>query len=692
MFKGNTFDVLEFTMPLRGMNQNIAPEVLDSTQAYLLENILPRPLGEGRVRYGTQELEGVDLPVDSTLQEIFDFTKADGSQELLLYVQTFQLDARVSNPTVLSDTKIRFTTATPEAYLLNTPLKVIYTKNGTQTLYTEIMAKDVSVNQVTLTFAPNSFPDPVEEVVIKSLWFATGALYHYDFNATTLLKEHLAPHSVPRCVQFKNHLVICNGVDRMMTWDGSSLKVIEDFVEEQATSFHRLGSRHFSFKTTQAFQIEKYQKSNKIELIVNGKTHGLTCARVTQEDLTVTLTVKEVLPAFTREDRVALFYRDFPPAFSALFVLHNRLWALGEGPVSLSYRSNPLTVYFCYQAESLTHWFDSASKHVPFLDIGYKHGKPDNLEAIASVGPYMAFIGRSHTQVWQGTNPLEVETFKWKATLEGGIAHGNLLLPLANDVFFISPQGLMSFGTINEAQQVELKSLNAVDPLIRDYTDDLLRDDMTYRQARAFHYKEGPFAGFKIGPNKILVALTDTGLTGWTLFTGDFKQASAFNQGCGFLILGIKNRLYRYGDGKKTPPEYADARGGAIPFLWMLPKLSFKGKKFASKRFIVELDIPSSFVIEAANHLNLEVTGDLRETFGIERLYPLSLRGDTLGEIPLAANDEPETLGLRLDHPSLQAKGRAKFVSTTFWVMLRGQTKQGPLKFKKLQLYGRKER
>ena len=84
----------------------------------------------------------------------------------------------------------------------------------------------------------------------------------------------------------------------------------------------------------------------------------------------------------------------------------------------------------------------SASKHVPFLEIGYKHGKPDNLEAIASVGPYMAFIGRSHTQVWQGTNPLEVETFKWKATLEGGIAHGNLLLPLANDVFFISPQGL----------------------------------------------------------------------------------------------------------------------------------------------------------------------------------------------------------------------------------------------------------
>ena len=138
MFKGNTFDVLEFTMPLRGMNQNIAPEVLDSTQAYLLENILPRPLGEGRVRYGTQELPGVDLPVDSTLQEIFDFTKADGSQELLLYVQGFQLDARVSNPTVLSDRQVRFTTATPEAYLLNTPLKVIYTKNGTQTLYTEI--------------------------------------------------------------------------------------------------------------------------------------------------------------------------------------------------------------------------------------------------------------------------------------------------------------------------------------------------------------------------------------------------------------------------------------------------------------------------------------------------------------------------------------------------------------------------
>jgi hypothetical protein len=692
MFKGNTFDVLEFNMPVRGMNQNIAPEVLDSTQAYLLENILPLPLGEGRVRYGTQELAGVTLPADSTLQEIFDFTKADGSQELLLYVQTFQIDARASNFAVLSDTQVRFTTPTPETYHLNTPLKVIYTKNGQQILYTEILEKGVAGNQVTLTFAPNSFPDPVEDIVLNSLWFATGTLYHYDFNATTLLKEHLAPHSVPRCVQFKNHLVICNGVDRMMTWDGSALKVVEDFVEEQATSFHRLGSRRFSFTTTQAFQIEKYKKANKIQLMVNGMTHELTCASVEKADLTVTLTVQEDLPVFREEDRVALFYRDFPPAFSALFVLHNRLWALGEGPVGLSYRSNPLTVYFCSQAESLTHWFDSASKHVPFLDIGYKHGKPDNLEAIASVGPYMAFIGRSHTQVWQGTNPLEVETFKWKATLEGGIAHGNLLLPLANDVFFISPQGLMSFGTLNEAQQVELKSLNAVDPLIRDYTDDLLRDDMTYRQARAFHYKEGPFAGFKIGPNKIIVALTDTGLTGWTVFTGDFKQASSFNEGCGFLILGIENRLYRYSDGKKAPPDYADARGGAIPFIWMLPKLSFKGKKFASKRFVVEGDLPSSFVLEKANHLHLEVSGNLRETFDIEQAYPVSLRGDPLGGLPLAVNDEPETLALRLDQPYSRSKGRAKFVSTEFWLILRGQTKQGPLRLKKLQLYGRKER
>ena len=68
MFRGGRFDVLEMPLPPQGMNQNVAPEVLPLTQAYILENIIPLPLGKGQVRQGTEALAGIDLQADSTIQ------------------------------------------------------------------------------------------------------------------------------------------------------------------------------------------------------------------------------------------------------------------------------------------------------------------------------------------------------------------------------------------------------------------------------------------------------------------------------------------------------------------------------------------------------------------------------------------------------------------------------------------------
>lgn len=139
MFKGGRFDVLELPLPASGMNQNVAPEVLPLTQAYILENIIPLPLGKGRVRHGTQMLPGVNLLVDATIQEIFSYRKQDNQAQLLLYVQEFKQDTSVTNATVVDGGTVRFNTTETPRYIKDTPIKIIYEKNGTQTLYADMV-------------------------------------------------------------------------------------------------------------------------------------------------------------------------------------------------------------------------------------------------------------------------------------------------------------------------------------------------------------------------------------------------------------------------------------------------------------------------------------------------------------------------------------------------------------------------
>lgn len=117
MFRGGRFDVLEIPLPASGMNQNVAPEVLPLTQAYILENIIPLPLGKGQVRHGTKALPGITLPVDSTIQEVFSYTKADSTQQLLLYVQEFKQDTSVTEATVVDGGTMRFNTTESPRYI-----------------------------------------------------------------------------------------------------------------------------------------------------------------------------------------------------------------------------------------------------------------------------------------------------------------------------------------------------------------------------------------------------------------------------------------------------------------------------------------------------------------------------------------------------------------------------------------------
>jgi hypothetical protein len=263
-------------------------------------------------------------------------------------------------------------------------------------------------------------------------------------------------------------------------------------------------------------------------------------------------------------------------------------------------------------------------------------------------------------------------------------------------VFFITANGLQSFSTLNVAKQFAVTSLDAVDPKIRQFLTSMMASNAAYRASGSFRYDGGAIAGFKIGQNKVLCSLFSTTLYSWSLFSVDFEKASSFLILGNRLYLSIQNKVYAYSDGLDgTPPSHADQGGkGLIPFSWTLPVISLQGKRFANKRYELHLNYPSSFTVRPENQVMIEINGDMPKSYQIAAQCRFGLRGDQLQTIPLAAEQEPRenSLGFRFDQPFGFFKDRFRFMASKFWVTVSGYTRDGPLSFSKIRLYGIIER
>ncbi len=500
-------------------------------------------------------------------------------------------------------------------------------------------------------------------------------------------------------------------MDRVLCWDGTALQEVYDFVPEETVALNRINDRHFSIVVSPSFNINDYTVGNLLHITVNGvTTQTAVAARVLNaQALTVTTTTN--LPAFV-QGQTHLFYQAWPPRFNFLFVAHDRLWALGEGAAGLSWR-NPheaLRVYYASQTNTVTGWFNDKTKTVPSLDLSKKHGEPDNLEAICLLGNCIAFMGRKKTQVYHGQSPLPLNEggdFAFNAILPTGVIHGDLLIELPNDVFFITPNGLQSFSTLNVARQFAVTSFDAVDPKIQRDVMSMMASNASYRMACSFKYDGGAIAGFKIGRSQVLCSLFSTTLYSWSLFTGDFEKASSFLTLGNRLYLSLQNKIYAYADGPGSPgqdgrpPCYADQGGkGLIPFSWTLPVINLKGQRFANKRYELHLDYPSSFTLRQGgdlrreNQVSIGINGDLPKSYQIDSPCRFELRGDLLQTVPFAGSEgiREDSAGFRFAQPFGFFKDRLKFLASKFWLTVSGYTKDGPVTLKAIKLYGIIER
>lgn len=709
MFKDSNFDVLEFTPPSNGMNRNISKDILPNNFAYVFENVLSVPLGETSVRYGTRVIDELldKLNYNSTL-EAFPFQKPGGGEQIVCYFQHFKNYVGATNVTVLSADSFFFTPNNDQNFFIeaDTFIKIEYSSSqGLNTVSVLIKSIEVLLNDdISITLKTEIFPPDSE---IESFSFSKGKIQVYDLDSQALVpdieKDDLHAGVVPRAVTYLSELLICNGVDRNLKWNGTSLEEVFDFVKEQALAFNRVDDTHFTFTSNAAFDITKYQNENTIQLIVDGGSFLLTVSDVSVNEGLITLTTEEDLPDFDGQSRMELFYKDYPPAFSFMHVAHDRIFALPPGPVSLKYRNSQdaLRFYYTYRVKSLTNWFNENTKTVPSIDISSKHEVPDNLEAIISLNEYIAFVGRKRTQVWIGQDPSNVEGFQFSTLIPEGIFHGNLSVGLPNDAYFISQNGTKSFGTLNVARQFASTSVDAVDPLVRNFVESASQDNYAYRACRSFKYNSGSFCGFKIGFNPVLIGVYSTNIYSWSLFSGDFKFSSTFLSTLNnSLYLFVENIVYQYADPVAAPPVYGDDNGNNfINFIWSLPATELKGRKFSNNYYELDVSYSSNVFVNKENNVSISIEGDVLESFSIDSRFSFQSRGDLLETISLLEKAEPdpnspllEDEGMRLSASYERIMERFKFISSKFLVTISGQTKNGPLSFKKLKLLGKIER
>ena len=434
---------------------------------------------------------------------------------------------------------------------------------------------------------------------------STGYIYLLDESTGnyTELKSGLSTDGTIRWCNFDDKLVIVNGVDANMYWDGTTLAEMEELVTDLGINPTWVDDNTFTIEPSTGVEDANYPAGRIIR--VEFATAGFVTATVdttTYDAGTNTLTVNVTGNPFPAVSEVIndVEYTDSPPPFSFIFPQHDRLWALG--PRVLKAREFPtqdrMTVYYTNFTNNVNGWFNETTAQPAFINISDKHQVADTLEAIAAIDGQMLFIGRERTQVWTGTDPTLVsgDIFAWGKTVKLGAVHGDLVAQYPRDVLMFTEYGARSFRTIFQTEGLEVTTDlgTSVDPTIQNQVKELLSSDEKYRKARSFVYTRDGFYGFKVTDAPLIYELSEEA-RGWSNFTGLFESASAYLAlPDGRLVLGSANQLYVYtNDADGNGVGYSD-NGSSIFTSWWTPWIE-TGRRWANKyfEFIMEPNIPS---------------------------------------------------------------------------------------------------
>jgi hypothetical protein len=508
---------------------------------------------------------------------------------------------------------------------------------------------DVVITRDEISFTmpfPRDFFDiqiePLEPIVYFELWWERGALYKLENNEFNLvpLKEDLDPNVIVSSINYQGKLIITNGVDPVLVYDGDSIEQLKGNVSVLTSGAITKNTNVLTFDIPQIFQAEmqRYIHVSSTVKVLNQQVErkievtDITYAPPSGDNVTVTLTLAENPPDGVR---AILYKKDLPP-FSFITVANDRLWALAEGR-SHKHRFRPdnlsMKVYYASDRKSVDGWFNQKTNEIEFIDLANNSAIPDNLESIIPFQGKVLFLGRETTQVWRGEDPtvandgqeegITLPEFRWEMTIPVGIIQKSLFVEIPNDFVFLSKYGIISLSSINQYQQLSV-SYNFSGGINQHLTSQLefIEDDHDYRSLRAFSYPYGRFLGFKLKYNCLIYQLKING--GWSIFSENFADSRSifYDKVTQDLFLGMDNgRLLFYADKIKTQ-SYEEYDKGAmiwrIHYSWIYPNTTWNNEAiFIACRSLAPIDINVSVYTDYNDAESFSETIEVQQEAGL---------------------------------------------------------------------------
>lgn len=497
----------------------------------------------------------------------------------------------------------------------------------------------------------------------------SGKLYLRGVSSWTELISGLDTDATVRAVQFNGKLIMCNGVDDVLAWDGNTLETVEEKIVDLGASLTYVSATTFTIESDTVF----YPVGSEVRARLGGSTYVTSTVASASGTGTVTVTLNDsVLTASL--DQVEFTRK--PPAFAYMYTAHDRLWGFGSGPLSAnSFASGAdrMRVYYTYGLNDETAWHDTAGLRQS-INLADKTIVADEILAMAVKDGLTVFFGRNSTQMWVGQDPTATGDFSWQKTLPVGVIHGDLVVDLPNDVGFFTRYGARTLSRTLQTEQLDVGDFGAeMDPQLASAVNTLLADDATYRTAQAFSYTNQGWFGFKVGDESLIFQLRGRG-KGWVIFDGLFSSCRAFlNASDGTLYLAGDDKLYTYDES-----VYADD-GEAIRTRWWMPWLRLGKLKWANKFYEIITGQEAGLSLTVQRYKNYN-SGNYMQTMAD-------------ATIPADYWDEADWDEAQWDNvaPSPD-RTRDAFVADTLSYAIESNSTDGPLTLFGLKLYGVSER
>lgn len=415
-----------------------------------------------------------------------------------------------------------------------------------------------------------------------------GKLYRQNGSAWQLLYSGLNPNGQPQAVLFGGRLVLCNGQDPLLQYDGNTISLVERLVRDVGANLTLLSTTQFRLESQAAL----YPAGSTVRMKVNGADVIATVQSASQSSAqtTVTLTTAVLAAPLTEA-----WFTVRPPTFGQLAVAHDRLWGFGVGGFGPTLGSNPdrLRVFYTHGVNNPAAWPDPATGIIPSLNLADKAGVADELLAMRVKDGLTVFLGRNHLQLWEGTNPGTsgggTVNFGWVKTLPVGIVHPHAVLDLPNDLLLLTTLGARTLARTLQTEQLDLADVGrALDPTLATAVQGLLANPAAYRGMQAMRCPAQQWFAWGFAQETLVWQLAASG-SGWARFTGGFAALTAAHTAPdGTLYLAKGEQVFRY-----DLSTFADA-GEAIFTRWWLPWLNPSGNRRWANKYLEVLAIPQT--------------------------------------------------------------------------------------------------